>query len=405
MGVLTISTGRLVRGQAVHHEEHYEPSPYHYEYKVHDDKKYLDFGAEEEGDGKGDVHGFYHVKLPDGRLQKVTYTVNDYSGYIADVSYDGKAVHPSYHGGHGGGHGIGHHVSGGFGGGHRFGKSLNQEPFQRRPSISVLSDRSGKSLVEEGPEERKFSGEFFGSQAQRSQSTVTENSEKAKLIPEAKKTIFPKSSRLEDNSLPEKPFTIERKPLKRVFKKFDQSKVSKPKSKPFTTFAKADRRDFSTKSTTFGSKNFNQQKQETSKPKPFKSGSPKTLNEFLSSFESQNSSPINPVREQNRATPFKSGSPKTLDEFLDTFQTQNSKQVNLETKQNKPDTFSSGNGFVSFRKPEARSFNFEPETEIQSSKSSSQFPRFSSPPLSKQPEASSSRRKQKSLIVHRPLPA
>merc|ERR1712014_269047 len=370
MGVLTISTGRLVRGQAVHHEEHYEPSPYHYEYKVHDDKKYLDFGAEEEGDGKGDVHGFYHVKLPDGRLQKVTYTVNDYSGYIADVSYDGKAVHPSYHGGHGGGHGIGHHVSGGFGGGHRFGKSLNQEPFQRRPSISVLSDRSGKSLVEEGPEERKFSGEFFGSQSQRSQSTVTENSEKAKLIPEAKKTIFPKSSRLEDNSLPEKPFTIERKPLKRVFKKFDQSKVSKPKSKPFTTFAKADRRDFETKSTTFGSKIFNQQKQETSKPKPFKSGSPKTLYEFLSSFESQNSSPINPVREQNRAT-----------------------------------TFTSGNGFVSFRKPEARSFNFEPETEIQSSKSSSQFPRFSSLPLSKQSEANSSRRKQKSLIVHRPLPA
>jgi len=406
--VLTISTGRLVQAQALHPAEHYEPSPYHYEYKVHDDKKYLDFGAEEEGDGKGDVHGFYHVQLPDGRLQRVTYTVNDYSGYIADVSYDGKAEHPSHHG-------SGHHVGGGFGGGYRFGKSLNQEPVQRRPSISVLSDRSGKSLVEERPDERKFSGEFFGSQSQRSQSAVRERSEKAKPISDAKENIFPEPSRLEDKSLSEKPFTIERKPLKRVFKKFDQKKVSKPKSKPFTTFAKADRRDFQTKSTTFGSKNFNQQKQKISNPKPFKSGSPKTLNEFLSSFESQNSSPINPVREQNRATTFNNGSPKTLDEFLNTFESKNSKPVNLEIEQNKPDTFSSGNRFVNFRKPEARSFNFEPETDISSSKSSSQFPRFSSPSLSNTPEVSTSsfgknsktppRRKQKSLIVHRPLPA
>merc|ERR1712121_390129 len=131
---LSISASELVRGQGVHHEEHYEPSPYHYEYKVHDDKKYLDFGAEEEGDGKGDVHGFYHVQLPDGRLQKVTYTVNDYSGYIADVSYDGQAVHPTYHAG------------GGHGGGQRFGKSLDQEPFQRIPAIAVESGRSGKAF-------------------------------------------------------------------------------------------------------------------------------------------------------------------------------------------------------------------------------------------------------------------
>merc|ERR1719250_98621 len=131
---LSLFASDLVGGQGAHHEEHYEPSPYHYEYKVHDDKEYLDFGAEEEGDGKDNVHGFYHVKLPDGRLQKVTYTVNGYGGYIADVAYDGEAVHPSYH--RGGGHG----------GGHQFGKSLAQEPFQIIPAIPVESGRSGKAF-------------------------------------------------------------------------------------------------------------------------------------------------------------------------------------------------------------------------------------------------------------------
>merc|ERR1712002_481715 len=156
--VLTISTGRLVQAQALHHEEDYEPSPYHYEYKVNDPKEYLDFGAEEEGDGKGDVHGQYHVQLPDGRLQHVSYHVDDYNGYIADVSYDGHAEHPSYHGGHhGGGQGVshgGHHgVShGGVGGGHRFGKALVQDSGVSQQVVSksneVSKSREGKKISE-----------------------------------------------------------------------------------------------------------------------------------------------------------------------------------------------------------------------------------------------------------------
>merc|ERR1719513_59315 len=192
---LALSSGKLVGSQGVHREEHYEPSPYRYEYEVHDDKVYLGFGAEEEGDGKDNVVGFYHVQLPDGRLQKVTYTVNGYGGYIADVAYDGEAVHPSYY--RGGGHG----------GGHQFGKSLAQEPFQiipaipvesgrsgeafqQNPEISVQSERAGKSHFEK-QEENNFSGVFFGSSSRHSNSAPSEIEEYFQRRP----SISPQSDR------------------------------------------------------------------------------------------------------------------------------------------------------------------------------------------------------------------
>merc|ERR1711887_308143 len=116
-----ISAADLGGGHGGH--ENYEYSPYHYEYNVDDDKEYLHFGQEEEEDGTGNVHGYYHVQLPDGRLQRVDYHVSGYSGYIADVKYDGEAHHPSnaYHV-HGGHISSGHH-----GGSGRLGKAVNVE--------------------------------------------------------------------------------------------------------------------------------------------------------------------------------------------------------------------------------------------------------------------------------------
>ncbi|XP_037773693.1 uncharacterized protein LOC119569737 [Penaeus monodon] len=50
---------------------------------------------EEARDGY-DTQGSFYVTLPDGRLQKVAFTVNAGSGYLAEVSYEGEAQYPEY---------------------------------------------------------------------------------------------------------------------------------------------------------------------------------------------------------------------------------------------------------------------------------------------------------------------
>ena len=69
------------------------PAQYNYNYKVEDADSSNNYGAQENRDGQA-TSGSYYVSLPDGRLQKVTYTVNGEGGYVAEVTYEGEAQYP-----------------------------------------------------------------------------------------------------------------------------------------------------------------------------------------------------------------------------------------------------------------------------------------------------------------------
>ncbi|KAK2714571.1 cuticle protein 7-like [Artemia franciscana] len=77
----------------------YAPAPYNFAWAVKDDYTYNDYKHEESSDGNGYVKGSYQTLLPDGRVQTVSYTADDYTGYVADVQYSGEAKYdykPAY---------------------------------------------------------------------------------------------------------------------------------------------------------------------------------------------------------------------------------------------------------------------------------------------------------------------
>ncbi|XP_040567264.1 cuticle protein 19-like [Lepeophtheirus salmonis] len=71
------------------------PKPYAFQYGVADDYSGTKFTAQENSDAKT-VAGSYQVALPDGRIQTVTYTADDYAGFVADVKYEGVPTYPKY---------------------------------------------------------------------------------------------------------------------------------------------------------------------------------------------------------------------------------------------------------------------------------------------------------------------
>merc|ERR1711971_1049084 len=63
---------------------------YDYTWQVADDYAKVNYGQKETRDG-ATTAGSYFVLLPDGRTQKVAYTVDAYGGYKATVTYEGAA--------------------------------------------------------------------------------------------------------------------------------------------------------------------------------------------------------------------------------------------------------------------------------------------------------------------------
>ncbi|XP_045105977.1 uncharacterized protein LOC123501287 [Portunus trituberculatus] len=66
---------------------------YNFRYAVQDGRSGNDFGHQESRDLDSTV-GSYHVYLPDGRLQQVSYRVHGGSGYLAEVTHKGEARFP-----------------------------------------------------------------------------------------------------------------------------------------------------------------------------------------------------------------------------------------------------------------------------------------------------------------------
>ncbi|XP_076064591.1 cuticle protein 19-like [Oratosquilla oratoria] len=67
--------------------------PYSYEYAVNDEYLGNQFRVKQQSDGEV-VNGSYQVKLPDGRIQDVSYTSDHENGFVADVTFQGEAKHP-----------------------------------------------------------------------------------------------------------------------------------------------------------------------------------------------------------------------------------------------------------------------------------------------------------------------
>ena len=69
------------------------PPVYSFDWEVLDSYSKNDYGHQETRNDKTTT-GSYHVALPDGRVQRVTYSVDGYGGYTAEVTYEGDASYP-----------------------------------------------------------------------------------------------------------------------------------------------------------------------------------------------------------------------------------------------------------------------------------------------------------------------
>ncbi|XP_047471497.1 early nodulin-75-like [Penaeus chinensis] len=72
-----------------------EKPKYWFEWEVNDHYSGNEYNMQEHRDGEK-TEGFYNVLLPDTRVQRVTYTVDGDSGFVAEVTYEGEAKEPTH---------------------------------------------------------------------------------------------------------------------------------------------------------------------------------------------------------------------------------------------------------------------------------------------------------------------
>ncbi|CAG0884999.1 unnamed protein product [Darwinula stevensoni] len=84
------------RPPSFHHDSYVSEPKYSFGYLVRDEYEGAYYGHRESRDGDR-TEGSYSVVLPDGRLQKVTYTVNGDEGFVAVVEYEGEPHHEEPH--------------------------------------------------------------------------------------------------------------------------------------------------------------------------------------------------------------------------------------------------------------------------------------------------------------------
>ncbi|XP_047471394.1 pro-resilin-like [Penaeus chinensis] len=90
VGVFASSLPSYTPAPSYNAPAHTGPAQYDFNYAVNHDYSNNDFGHQENRNGY-DTQGAYYVLLPDGRVQRVSYTVNGDSGYVAQVTYEGEA--------------------------------------------------------------------------------------------------------------------------------------------------------------------------------------------------------------------------------------------------------------------------------------------------------------------------
>ncbi|XP_042894262.1 cuticle protein 21-like [Penaeus japonicus] len=69
--------------------------PFDFAYAVRDDYSGNDYAHQQTSDGHV-TSGSYHVVLPDGRTEVVSFEADHDNGYVANVVYEGEARYPTH---------------------------------------------------------------------------------------------------------------------------------------------------------------------------------------------------------------------------------------------------------------------------------------------------------------------